>query len=186
MGAPLPESDLVCNGVMEDRYPLKKAIEWSSSGKSILLLLGGNGAGKTVASVWLMSQRMCTRRINVPGDVDESGRLIWVSWKSYDGSQFFTHADYLASASSSSFSDAGARQWSTLINAGLLVIDEIGGELSAIDKQLTKVLQVRLSKKNPTILISNKSPIEFAKDYGDRIAIRAEREGMLVECGSAI
>jgi len=181
--------DLVLSDRLRRWFPIEKAQEWESRAsdkRELLVMLGGNGIGKSVAAVWLMSRRMMQRQgrgIHMPGDVDEQGRRVWVPWREYDSSQAFVNANRLINARSNDFSVEGMILWRQLIGSRFLVIDELGLEFGPVDKPLTRILQDRIGEKLPTVLISNSTAEKFKIDYGDRITSRADSHGLLVDCG---
>ena len=181
--------DMVLSNRFERWYPVLKAEEWETKiadKRELMILLGGNQVGKTLAAVWLMSRRMMQRPgrgIHVPGDVDEFGERVWVPWSEYDGSQAYVNANRLINARANDFSPEGRQLWMQLTAARFLVIDELGLEFGPVDKPLTRILQDRIGGRLPTVLISNKTRVEFAAAYGDRIVSRADTHGMLLDVG---
>ncbi len=181
--------DLVLSTRLERWYPILKAEEWEAKvadRRELLILLGGNQVGKSIAAVWLMSRRMMQRRgkgIHVPGDYDEGGERVWFPWREYDGSQAYVNANRLINARANDFSPEGRQLWTQLTASRFLVIDELGLEFGPVDKPLTRILQDRVGGRLPTVLISNKTRTEFAAAYGDRIVSRADTHGMLLDCG---
>jgi hypothetical protein len=181
-GCPAVLVDRIASGYLDPTEPLEVAERWEREKQPLLVLAGGTRRGKSLAAVWLMGRRREHVRINVPGDKEINGDLMWCHLTHFEEHQAFVGPDALVAAKAANWSDE-AKDWTRLIRATFLVIDDLGRELSAIDTALTKLLQYRLEGNRATVLTTNMTLAEMRPAYGDRLADRINEVGLAFDCG---
>lgn len=141
-------------------------VEFVASDKIALLLLGGAGSGKTVASC---------------------GALLWARRRvvRHDGDGLFVTSDRLARAS---YFDAGF--YDSLCSERMLVVDDVGVEQasSTYAATLDGLVNERVRNGRRTVLTTNLSKAAFAARFapaGSRLASRLFGYGMSRDVGNA-
>lgn len=135
--------------------------------KTFCLLTGGAGAGKTVAAVLAMAERVLEdRREDLPA--------------------LFVRA--VEGARMGLYDAEDKKLASQMQSAGLLVIDDLGAEFvsdgSIWRSILDEVIDVRYGDRAPTVLTSNLDGAAFKARYGERISDRIRHAGVVESCGA--
>lgn len=132
---------------------------------SILVLAGGVGVGKTVASVWAMSQIPFNRH------------------GSY-GSRRFRHVSVLCEIGLFGSED-NKRERDTMKQCRVLVIDDIGTEhkTDVFQTLFDGLMNERYEHDGATILTTNLTSDTFLERYGKRIYDRIRGRGQWYEIG---
>lgn len=136
----------------------KFVTEFLEADKSILLLLGGPGTGKTIAAASAL--------IEAPTH-----------------SSVFVQATDVARLSD--FNVEHAHELDRVTEARFLVLDDLGAE-HANDfwvSRLDGIINHRYARKLRTIITSNLDAPRFKKQYGERIADRIRQVGIVRSCG---
>lgn len=138
-----------------------------SERKSFCLLTGGAGAGKTVAAVLAMAERVLAgRREDLPA--------LFV--RAVEGARMGLY-------------DAKDKELAMQMQtAGVLVIDDLGAEFvsdgSIWRSVLDEVIDVRYGDRAPTVLTTNLDAAAFKARYGERISDRIRHAGIVESCGA--
>lgn len=138
---------------------MEHVMAFNGSSKSILLLLGGPGTGKTVAAA--------SSLIEAP-------------------THSSVYAQAIDVARLSDFNVEHAHELDRVTEARLLVLDDLGAE-HANDfwiSRLDGIVNRRYAGKLRTIITSNLDAARFKKQYGERIADRIRQVGMVKSCGN--
>lgn len=160
LGAPRRAVKAWQEGITET--PAVKAVRRMSAEKRTLCLLsGGVGTGKTVAAVVAMAER-------VLADVDEVQPALFVR---------------AAECARMGLYDADSKRlFRQMLEAGVLVVDDLGveflGEGSIWRSLLEEVLDVRYGDMLPTVLTTNMDWPGFSARYGARVADRIRHSGI--------
>lgn len=138
------------------------------SRKSMLLLFGGVGAGKSTAAAWTLLRARSVG--NEPHEI------------TLDPTRgMFVRATELARMSK--FDDGG--EWARVLRVRWLVVDDLGvenmGDFWA--ERINELLDVRYGDRLRTVLTANKSRDEFKAIYGDRIVSRIRDDGLVANAG---
>lgn len=131
------------------------------AGRSLLVLSGGVGCGKTTAAVWVIA----TMRFQCP--------------------RFLRAATF---ARTSRYDAAAAAAWA---RAGALVLDDLGAEYAdskgSFLTDFDELLDTYYADRRPLIITTNIGKRDFYERYGGRdgrIASRIREAGAWVECGA--
>lgn len=166
LGAPRRAVTAWQEGVTET--PAVQAVRRMATEKrSVCLLAGGVGAGKTVAAVAAMAERVLL-------DVDDVQPALFVR---------------AAECARMGLYDADSkRRLQQMLEAGVLVVDDMGveflGEGSIWRSLLEEVLDVRYGDMLPTVLTTNMDWAGFSARYGARVADRIRHSGLVEGCGA--
>lgn len=157
----------------------KEAMDWArkywaapeESGMRTLLLMGGPGRGKTVASAWVLAEFARRFRWNErPSGMPQREPAAFVK------ASGLTHID--------SYEKLNQDRLEEMRRAEVLVLDDVGDEASEIGKNTLRTLVIaRHDSKRKTILTSNLTREAFARHYGPALVDRIQNEGMAVELG---
>jgi hypothetical protein len=172
VGVPIRLANVLRSG-LEEREAVRKVREWYASDKSLLLLHGETGVGKScaAASLFLLTKK--------PSWVD--GQPEWNSRGAFADAQ---------DVASNLFTDEGKAVLAFLEGAEFVVLDELGVEtvsapwLSALDNLLNKRfgnprLRTVLATNISAARASVDKPSPFETRYGSRIARRIRESGMV-------
>lgn len=188
IGVPQRIADLLLRpGGPDDRPTIQALQRWTESGRSILVLLGANQIGKSVACAYFQSLQLTTLRTMYQADdyrahavgQPPSGR--WIDFEFIVSNQFFCSAGELA-MQKPSWEPESQTVTQRLRECTVLTIDDIGSEMAEISKKLQDVLAVRHAKKLKTLMTSNLSRVDFAAHIGKRLFSRVEGNGQVTEC----
>lgn len=140
---------------LQDTHAVKAVETFLDSDKAFLLLMGSAGAGKTVATTAALARRY--------GYIVRAVELARLSV--YD-------------------KDDRARLES-LQETGLLVIDDLGAELShdGFRPMLDELIDIRYGERTKTIITTNLDSATFKSRYGERISDRIRHDGLVEKCG---
>lgn len=167
LGAPQRAVDAWEAG-LRDTESVRAVDAFLGAGKTFCVLSGGAGAGKTVAAVHGMAQRLLL-------DKRESPPCIFIRASECARLGLYDAED-----------KAMTRQ---MHGAGLLVVDDLGAEFMAeggVWRGLfDELVDVRYGEGAPTIFTTNLSPDAFRARYGDRVADRIRHTGAFKGCGDA-
>ncbi|HEY3449911.1 MAG TPA: hypothetical protein VGK67_26395 [Myxococcales bacterium] len=184
-GVPERIKDLLFRDALQGEYrrPLAEtaglagAREFVASKLTFLGLLGGVGAGKSVAADWTLTTVRATQHedpvtrilFNVPGAI----RLRDVQ---------VVRSTELARLSK--FGD-DSETWDELREVPHLVVDDLGVETlnDFWAERLGELIDVRYGARRRTIFTSNLSVAAFKKRYGARVVSRLRDDGLIVSCG---
>lgn len=166
MGAPRRAVDAWASGP-RDTAATSSVRRMLAERKSFCLLTGGAGAGKTVAAVCGMAERVLEdRREDLPA--------------------LFVRA--VEGARMGLYDAEDKRLTSQMQSAGLLVIDDLGAEFvsegSIWRSILDEVIDVRYGDRTPTVLTTNLDGAAFKARYGERISDRIRHAGVVEACGA--
>lgn len=163
-GVPKKDRDRYCDGKFDVNT---EAMRWvrkfadqldSAEPKTMLVLSGAPGAGKTAAASWLLMERGDARSVFV--DISKLTR-----WERFKESAM----DKLESAT-------------------VLCIDDMGSEFmdekGALRSLLDGIINARYNERLPTVLTTNMRSGPFAERYGARIADRLREAGRFIELES--
>lgn len=128
-------------------------------GKSILIIMGDTGTGKTVAAAWALAQ--------IPGRYIEAERVCRA------------HAGRHKKAE---------EEFASLLCCELLVIDEVGTEEDVERARMAyrEVINKRQDRRRPTIMLGNCGPEELKPRFDRRTHARIDARGLIkgLECES--
>jgi hypothetical protein len=140
--------------------------------RALLALLGGVGAGKTVAAAFLVRKRLAdAAAVQRPSGSNLRESCMWVASSEL--------------ASLSTFTDADRTWFERMQDCQLLVLDDFGTEdlhTHAVQR-LERLIDVRYGNERETVLTSNCNVQGFAARAGERIADRFREAGRIVVCG---
>jgi DNA replication protein DnaC len=141
---------------LRETEAVKALHRWLESGRTFLLLTGGPGTGKTVASVEAVARLKRARFARAV----ETCRL-----------GLYTHGD--------------VERMAELRRCRLLVLDDLGAEfLSDVWlSQFDELVDYRYGERLRTVFTSNLTPESFRDRYGARVADRIRHDGQVVRCG---
>lgn len=168
-GSGAPEVAIeACTALDEQSQGVVAVRGMATQGKTILLLSGGPGTGKTVAAVSAVVARA----------------------KREEGSVFVRAA---SAARMSLFADEDKATFKRMCETGLLVIDDLGVETfhDGWRALLDELIDMRYSNGRATIITTNLPPTadvgqpSIRARYGERIADRIRQSGSITMCGDA-
>jgi DNA replication protein DnaC len=177
-GRGLPERavEIIVDGKVRDtaEYAAHRRTQLFMAGTpGLLVLAGGKGCGKTTAGAIAASKQPTE-----PYAGASSGR-----WPTHLYPQF-RYAATIARMSKYE-EEAKVAEWTPLLEAWLLVIDDLGMEF--VDKKgnftsmLDEILAVRHGNRLRTIITANLTLEEFSERYGDRLLDRVKEDGVFYE-----
>lgn len=139
--------------------------------RPLLALLGGPGAGKTVAAAFALRAFLMAN----------SGRLVATGAKAREG-MWVASADM---AVLSSFTESDRSWFERMGEAGFLVLDDFGAEAmhDHAKQRVERLIDLRYGAGRPTVLTSNCDPDTFVERAGARVVDRFREAGRIVQCG---
>lgn len=164
---------------VEERPAIAQVKAWLDGPKSLVLLSGDAGRGKSVAAASMF--RHAKRLVQWDGGAEET-------WDS--SSCAFVTAEELASAGH--FDDWARKTLVFLANARFVVLDDLGAELITDPWRATldALVDARFRAKRKTAITTNVStrrnkgtPSPFEQRYGARIARRIRESGEVIVVG---
>jgi hypothetical protein len=133
----------------------------------LLTLVGPTGIGKTVASAWVF--REMARRTPAERSTGSSEPLWWVQAPEFNRV--------------SAFSGDDETRLRAMEQAALLVVDEVGDEVTGLAvSTLRDLWMAREAAGRRTVITSNLEPQAFRAKYGDAMWDRAAKRGILPDC----
>jgi hypothetical protein len=156
-------------GGFRDTLAMRAAQAFTTSTRSLLLLFGGPGAGKTVAACW------CLLRARSRKDYRES------EWQLDPSRGMFVRGAEIARLSR--FDDR--RRWEQMLSVRWLVVDDLGAQAGGdyMAERLDELIDTRYSEQRRTVITCNIAPGELRERLGDRIVSRIRGSGLVVGCG---
>jgi DNA replication protein DnaC len=173
VGVPLRCGELVRKA--SPTASLEAAKAHRSSEETFLLLLGGAGAGKSVAASWSLSDVLWPQVATNP-HVD--GHVL-------RRKALFVRAAELSRVTASDYDEDAKGFLEKCMGVPWLVVDDLGAErawdgwLSRIDE----LVDARYGDRRKTIITSNLDAASFKQRYGERIADRIRHDGRIVSAG---
>jgi hypothetical protein len=163
---------LALRAVDLDRPGMKGVLAQVDEPRALLALLGGVGAGKTVAAAYLLRKRLAdAASAQRPSGGTHRDVGMWVASSELASLSTFTEAD---------------RAWfERMQECAILVLDDFGTEdlHSHAVQRLERLIDVRYGNGRETVLTSNCNLDGFVKRVGERIADRFREAGRVVVCG---
>lgn len=179
------EADVLQAGLDADRYPVVRVVRgfWEQSVKTILLLCGGSGTGKSVAACEPITQ--CRFQYQHP----DFGPTWAVSSRPRDRGHYALAGDL---AVGEKFGPKAEKLLATLLAVRYLVIDELGQEVMTQPwmSLFERIVSERHRAKKKLVLVSNLDVDAFRKHYGEsgesegRIMRRIRTDGKVFGTGS--
>lgn len=156
---------------------LKKAREWLASECDFLLLSGGAGTGKTIASANALADHLDVER-------QRDGGIRWMTERERPCGALFVRAS--EGQRLGLFDEESQAMVKRMRRVALLVFDDMGTEMltDVWRQQLDDVIDSRYSNKLRTIITTNLTPQVFKERYGERIADRIRHTAMIVQVGN--
>jgi chromosomal replication initiation ATPase DnaA len=157
-GMPRRVADIVVSGRAESTAALRAAKAWwGQRERTILVLSGPRGCGKTVAAGWVCAQESNAEFL-------PASQLARIGL--YDEQRF-----------------RALRAWRVLVldDLGLEYSDQKGAFLSLLDA----LVDARSADESRTVITTNLPSQEFVMRYGERIADRMREAGLFVEIADA-
>lgn len=153
-GIPRKDIELIASGALWPTNALKAAQDWFQSKKSILVLSGPGGCGKTSAASWLAAEAVAALFI----DVTRLARL---------------------SRYKSSDMEPLERAWLLVIDdLGVEFCDTKGSFLATLDG----LINCRYANQDRTVITTNLPATAFKQRYGERVVDRIREVGRFFEC----
>lgn len=158
------------SGPLEATPALEHTRRWCSEGGWALLLLGGVGAGKSIAGGWAMAEAIRSDVLMAPHYLERRAL-------------YLRAAEAARMLSDYSKEDREAfRAWSKV---RLLVLDDLGAERAgdAWLARIDELIDVRYGDQLRTLVTTNLSPEAFTGRYGTRVRDRLRDGGRIVSAG---
>lgn len=151
---------------LRDTYALTCIEAVVSGRKSLLLLSGGPGTGKTVAGVEALARRF----LRPCRETEDAGLFVRA-----------TEASRLGL-----YGDETRRRVSAMLSTQVLVLDDLGAELlsDAWRALLDEIVDTRYGDRLTTVLTTNLESGVFREKYGARVTDRVRHDGLVAECGT--
>ena len=174
VGVPLRCAELVRTASETPSQIAGKAFR--SSECTFLLLLGGAGAGKSVAASWVLGDVLWP---DVLGNPRVDAELL-------RRKALFVRASEVSRVTASDYDEEAQGFLERCMRVPWLVIDDLGAE-RAWDgwlARLDELIDARYGDRRKTIITSNLDSKAFKERYGERIADRIRHDGTVVTAGA--
>jgi DNA replication protein DnaC len=155
-GVPARLADAILRGALEETDAIRLAKAFTASRRTILVISGVRGAGKTVAAAWLVAQYPFARFIDV-------SRLARLSRYSEEDMAPLEECALLA-----------------IDDLGTEYADDKGSFMATLDG----LVNARYADERRTVITTNLQANTFKARYGERIADRIREAGRFVELAS--
>jgi DNA replication protein DnaC len=170
MGVPIRTAEAVKHGCLsgfDERPAIATAREWVSGKKSMMLLYGGCGAGKTLAAAWTL-----LRSREVRGYTEHEVAL------DARGGRFIRACELTRLGQFDG-------DWEHVLHVKWLVLDDFGTELNtpAFMARLNELIDHRYGNHLRTAITCNIRKDQLAAHLGPRIVSRMRDDGLVVGCG---
>ncbi len=164
---------LIESASISQNKALDSVNEWLAGDESTLVLLGGTGCGKSLASGHALAQNTWTRSDvfwRMPGDMP-------AQW-GWNGGYFCDVKRDLTSGHANIEEVFAIRRRATATT--LLVLDEAGSEAKDAEEAIFSILADRTSSMKRSIITANLNPEAFKARYGLRLISRILGSGRIV------
>lgn len=159
-GVPLTDamSTALVDGTLASTRALQVTSGWLGGPRSVLVLLGTPGTGKTVAAAHAALTRISRGPLVY---VRESALARWSMFARYD------------------------REWAAAVSCATLIVDELGTagarDLDAARQALLRITDDRMGRGRRTVLVGNLTPDDLGRRYDERLLDRLREIGFLSE-----
>ncbi len=141
-----------------DLKPIRETLEAVSRGRTLILLQGLPGTGKSVAACYVLTRSLTGR---------------------------YVRADRYSEISAS-YDKLETREQDFVQRSDFLVIDDVGEEPGKDHWRIERLISERYDSESPTIITTNLQPGAFMKAYKERVVSRLGEVGRIINCTEVV